>query len=288
MRGLGQQELDLKQGRLAYRDRGSGPPVVFVHGLLVDSTIWDATADALLGDGYRCIQPELPMGSHRIGLREDADNSPPGVANTLGGFLMALELEEAILVGNDSGGAICQLLAARDPRRIGGMVLTNCDIGHAFPPFPYSVLPPLARIPGGTRLITASLGTRLGRRMAYRNLTLQPIPSAVTRGWVEPSLRIPAVRRDLRKLVAGARKTQTLQAAEALRRFEPPVLFAWAVEDRLFKLELAEWLSRSLPNSRIETIADARTFVMLDQPKRLARLIADHADRVAARDAESV
>jgi pimeloyl-ACP methyl ester carboxylesterase len=91
---------------------------------------------------------------------------------------------------------------------------------------------------------------------------------------MEPSQSDPGVRRDTAKVTAGMNKRYTLEAAERLRQFDRPTLFAWAPDDRLFKLSDAERLAQAIPSARIETIPDARTFVSLDQPRRLAELIA--------------
>lgn len=272
--------LKLPQGRLSYRDEGEGPALVFAHGLLVGSDIWDEVVARLVGQGLRCIRPELPLGSHRIPLDPDADNSPPGAADLLGDFLEALSLERVILVGNDSGGALCQILAATRPGRVAGVVLTNCDIGHAFPPFPYSLLPRLARLPGGVRGLAASLQTRPGRRLAYGPTMLEPIADSRLREWTRPVAADAGVRRDVSKLLLGVDKSQTLEAAERLRGFDRPVLFAWGVEDGIFKRSHAQWLAERLPDATIAPVEAAKTFAMLDNPSRVAELIAGHAERL--------
>jgi pimeloyl-ACP methyl ester carboxylesterase len=83
------------------------------------------------------------------------------------------------------------------------------------------------------------------------------------------------IRRDTRKLLAGIDKRQTLEAAEKLKAFERPALLAWGVDDPFFKLELAERLRETIPDCRLEQVADAKTFSPLDQPERIGALIAD-------------
>ena len=104
-----------------YRTAGpvdaSGPPVMFVHGVLVDGSLWSATADALAAHGVRSFAPDLPLGSHRSPVHPDADQSPRGVARQIIAFIEALELDDVTLVGNDSGGAICQYVLDTDPSR---------------------------------------------------------------------------------------------------------------------------------------------------------------------------
>src|SRR3954452_8383668 len=139
-----QMRAELPQGPIAYREVGSGPPVVFVHGLLVDRRLWDGVADRL-GGRARCIAPDWPMGSHRLPMRPDADLSPPGMAATIAGFIDSLSLDDVTLVGNDTGGAICQILVTSHPERIGRLVLTNCDSYEHFPPGPFKLMPSIAK-----------------------------------------------------------------------------------------------------------------------------------------------
>jgi pimeloyl-ACP methyl ester carboxylesterase len=104
---LGQRRtVRLTQGVIAYRERGDGRPVVFVHGLLVNADLWRAVVPAVADAGYRCLAPDWPLGSHELPMPPDADLSPPGLADLIGGFLEALDLSDVTLVANDTGGAL--------------------------------------------------------------------------------------------------------------------------------------------------------------------------------------
>ena len=74
--------VELKLGPVEYRVIGpeGGPVAVFVHGFLVNGTLWDGVAEALSADGVRCIVPDWPLGSHRTPASPAADLSPTGVA----------------------------------------------------------------------------------------------------------------------------------------------------------------------------------------------------------------
>jgi pimeloyl-ACP methyl ester carboxylesterase len=156
-------------------------------------------------------------------------------------------------------------------------VLTNCDTYEHFPPAPFNLMPPLARIPGA--MTALGLPFRIGaiRRAAFAPFAKRPIPNELSASWMAPSASDAGVKRDLKKVTAGMNKRYTLEAAERLGSSDLPVLFAWAPEDRLFKLSDAERLASAIPNSRIETIPDAKTFVAFDQPQRVADAIASFA-----------
>ena len=266
----------LPQGTISYRDLGAGEPIIFVHGLLVDGRLWTGVAERLASD-FRCLVCDWPMGSHRVAMEPDADLSPPGMAETIVAFIDALGIERATLVGNDTGGAVSQILTASHPERVERLVLTNCDLLDRFPPFPFNLMPPIARLPGGMTVLAAPFRIAAVRRATYGLLAKHPIPPELADDWLAPSLADAGVLRDARKLTAGAHKRHTLAAAEALRRVERPVRFAWAPEDRFFRLADAERLAAMVPDGRIEHVADAKTFVSLDQPQRVAELIASFA-----------
>ncbi len=270
--------VQLPEGRIAYTETGDGPPLVFVHGFLVDGTLWSEVTP-LLADRFRCIVPDLPLGSHREAMNPDADLSPPGVARIIAGFLEALDLEEVTLVGNDTGGAMCQLVATNHPERLGRLVLTPCDAYRDFLPPAFRYLQGLARIPGALTFLMQSMRPRTMRRMpiAYGWLTERRLPNELLDRWVEPAMTNREVRRDAGKLLRGISSRYTLEAAERLAEFDRPTLIAWASEDRFFKVENARKLAATIPDCRLELIDDSRTFVSLDQPEELARLIGDFA-----------
>lgn len=122
------KSVELPQGRIEYEDVGSGPTLVFVHGVLVDHRIWSGVVEQL-SDRFRCVTPRLPVGAHRVPMRAGADLSLPGQAAIVRGLLDALDLDHVTLVGNDTGGAVCQLVVAAAPPRVSRLVLTNRRAG---------------------------------------------------------------------------------------------------------------------------------------------------------------
>lgn len=268
--------IDLPQGTLRYDDVGSGPAVVFIHGLLVNGKLWRKVTPVLSGSA-RCIVPDLPLGSHETPMKPDADLSVDGVAKLVANLLEALDLRDVTIVGNDSGGAIAQVVAARYSERVGRLVLTTCDAYDVFPPALFSYLRVLPYVPG----LTALLAKGMLRARALRNLPLaygllakSGIPDEITKSYVEPCATNAAIRRDVTKFSRSVSPAVTRQVAEELRSFNRPVLLLWTPEDRFFPLSLAERFVEDLPNARLVTIDDAYVFVAEDQPQRVAREIA--------------
>lgn len=268
------EEVRLPQGTIRYRDSGTGEPLVFLHGLLVNGRLWDGVVERLQPD-FRCIVPDLPLGSHEVAMDPEADLSPPGIAKLVADLLEALELEGVTLVGNDSGGAISQIVVTKHPERISRLVLTNCDAFDNFPPKLFSYFKPAARIPGALTMMAQTMRFKPLRRtpLAFGELTKSRIDDELLEAWLRPGLDHPEIRPDTRKFIQGISPDQTMEAARELEGFDRPTLFAWAPEDRWFKIEHAERLAASMPNARIERIPDSKTFVSIDQPERLAEVI---------------
>lgn len=108
------RELALPQGTLTVFDSGSGDPIVFVHGLLANANLWRKVI-APLSVEFRCIAIDLPMGSHTTAM-PDADLTPPGLAQLVIAAIEELDLGPVTLVGNDSGGAVSQLVVVEAGR----------------------------------------------------------------------------------------------------------------------------------------------------------------------------
>jgi pimeloyl-ACP methyl ester carboxylesterase len=275
-------EARLPQGTIRYRELGSGEPVLLVHGLLTNGELWRDVAPRLAED-FRVIAPDWPLGSHELPLAVGADLSPPGLARIVADFMAALELEGVTLVGNDTGGAICQLVAVDHPERLARLVLTPCDAYEHFPPPLFKPLKLLASVPGAVSAIVQSMRPNAARRLpiAYGWVTKRA-DAALTRSWIEPALRSADIRREIGAILRAMSPSHTLRAAARFGEFAKPVLIAWAPEDRFFKLADGERLARDFPDARLETIEDSYTFVAIDQPRRTAELIAVFAREPAS------
>jgi pimeloyl-ACP methyl ester carboxylesterase len=270
------KEIQLPAGRIRYREAGEGKPVVFVHGYLVDGRLWDGVVDRLSGS-HRCFAPDWPFGAQQVAMNPTADLSPTGLARLIADFLERLELDDVTIVGNDSGGAISQVLAANHPDRIGRLVLTNCDSHDNFPPGIFKALPHLAKLPGGITLLSGPFRIPMVGRAAFAPFSRKGIPKDLVASWLEAGTRDSAALRDLKKVTVGLDKRYTLEAAAKLRGTDLPLLLLWAPDDKFFPIKYAECLASELNNTQLIQIPDAKTFVPLDQPERVADEIAEFA-----------
>ena len=278
--------VELPHGTVHYQDSGAGAPVVFLHGYLMGARLWDPVVRRLEGE-FRCLVPELPFGAHPAAMRPGADLTTAGLGRLVADFLDALDLSDVTLVGNDSGAAVAQVVAARHAGRLAGLVLATGDAFGNYPPKPFRPLIMAART-GTLTAVLAVLKARRARSLptAYGWLTHGNLPHDLIDRWVAAYFADKRVRRDLRRVTAALGDDDFMnRIAAELAAFSQPALLAWAADDKFFPAEHARRLAAILPNARVELIPGSRTWVMRDQPGRTAHLIAGMARRAAARPA---
>lgn len=265
------REARVGDATIRYREAGSGPAIVFVHGLLVNGDLWRGVGSRL-SDQYRVITPDWPLGSHQVPLGTAFDRSPMGMAHLIAGFLDALDLTDVTLVGNDTGGALTQLVMIYHPERVARAVLTPCDAFDNFLPAVFKPLQWFGRWAGFWRVSGWLLRSRALQRLplAFGWLTRRPIPPDIMESYLDPTRDDAAIRADLSAFVRRIDTRVTMAAGERLGEFDKPVLIAWADSDRAFPRSDAKKLAAVLPDASLEFIADSYPFVPEDQPEALA------------------
>jgi len=271
------KQVELSAGTIEYSDTGAGGPVVvLLHGLMMDASLWDEMA-AALDSSCRCVAPTLPLGAHRYPMKPGADLSLPGLARMAGEFLDRLDLRDVTLIGNDTGGALVQLLIRDQAPRVARVVMVSCDAFDNFPPG----LTGKALVAAG-KLPPALFGLFM-QQMRLRPLRRTPIAygwltkrgDVATARCLRPVLTQPGIRRDTVRVLraAAADKHLLAGAAEWLPRFRGRALIVWARGDRVMPPEHGRRLAGLLPGARLTEVDDSYTLVPLDQPAVLARLI---------------
>jgi pimeloyl-ACP methyl ester carboxylesterase len=271
-------QLALEHATIDYRVFGPEdsphPPVLFVHGILVDSRLWERVAERLAGQGFRCYLPNWPLGSHTIPVEDPGSLSPRGVAAMIRDFIGAQGLSDVTLVGNDTGGGLCQMVVDEYPDQVGRLVLTNCDAFDQFPPFPFTLVFALLRGPISIKV--------LFEQMRFKALRHSPLgfgllfrPDAyLTASWLEPARTDARIRRNLATLLRNVAKTDLADVSTRLTRFTKPVTIVWGQRDRCFTPALGRRLAAQFPNATLIEVPDARTFVALDAPAAVIDAIA--------------
>ena len=275
---MNRHEIELSAGTIEYTDTGGdGPAVVLLHGLLMDSTLWEQVI-AGLSPRHRCLAPVLPLGAHRRPVKPGADLSLPALAGLAGEFLDRLGVEDATLVGNDTGGAIAQLLITGGAPRVGRVVLVSCEAFGNFPPgLTGKTLALTGKLPPPLfGLAMQQMRLRPARRLPLAFGWLTKRGDAATAAWLRPVLTQPEIRKDTVRMLRAvfADKQLLLDAAKSLPGFGRPALVAWAAGDRVMPPEHGRRLAELL-HARLAEIDDSYTLVPLDQPARLAQLITE-------------
>ena len=268
-------EIDLSAGTLDYLDTGGGgPTLVLLHGLLMDSSLWDGPIADLSTD-HRCIAPTLPLGAHRHPM--SGDLSLPAIARLVEEFLDRLDLHDVTLVGNDTGGALVQLVLAGKPERVVRAVLVSCEAFDNVPPgLTGKVLVLSGRL--SPRLFGAfmqQLRLRAVRRLPIAFGWLTKRGDATTARWIRPVLTSQQIRRDTVRMLRAIDDGAVAEATAALPSFHRPALVVWAAEDRVMPPEHGRRLAELLPDARLVEVADSYTLVPLDQPAALAGAVRD-------------
>jgi pimeloyl-ACP methyl ester carboxylesterase len=275
------KQIELSAGTIEYQDTGgAGPALVLLHGLMMDASLWDGPIADLTAD-HRCIAPTLPLGAHRHAMRPGADLSLPGISRLVAELIDRLGVQDVTLVGNDTGGALVQLLMCDSGGDVGRVVLASCDAFDNFPPgLTGKALMLAGKLPPTMfGLFMQQMRLRAVRRLpvAFGWLTIRG--DAATAQWIKPVLTQPEIRRDAVRMLraAGADTNLLLQTAERLPGFNHPALVVWAAGDRVMPPEHGRRLAGLLPHGQLIEIEDSYTLIPLDQPARLAQIIREFA-----------
>jgi pimeloyl-ACP methyl ester carboxylesterase len=260
---------------IEYSDTGSGPTVLFVHGVYVTGAVWnDVVAD--LGEGFRCVTPTWPLGAHSTPAA-GADLGVEAAVQRIVHFMEALDLTEVTVVANDTGGGLVLAVlgdSSLDTSRIARLVLTNCDSYEHFPPGSFAQIVKLCRfsaaVGGG---ILRLLATGPGQSFFLKAVCHTPPTKDRQREVFGAFATSAAARRDAVTVTASLDPALTLRAAPAIEAFDRPVTLAWGTDDSLFPLSHAHRLRDAFPNATLTEIPECSAFVMLDAPNVLAAAI---------------
>lgn len=273
------KEVALPQGTIRYYEQGSGPTLVFIHGIFVNSALWRNVIPHL-SRAFRCIAPDLPLGAHSLPMHANAHLSPGGLAQLVADFMAELDLQNVTLIGNDTGGAICQLTIAAHPERITRLVLTNCDAYENF--FPPLISPfhygPHFFGEGFTRLLARIFRARWAQRALVAVVAYHQMEDDVLDACFDPFVKNAGVQHDINKVLQGVSNRYTLEAARAFASFQHPVLILWGKNDLFFSSRFAIRLQQDFPSARLEFVSHSRAFVPEDQPELLAQRIMEFAN----------
>lgn len=237
-------------GVVSYVERGSGPVALFVHGVLLNGYLWRHQL-AELSDTRRCIAVDILAHGHTE-ANDGQDVSVTANAQMLAQFLDALEVDQVDLVGNDSGGGICQIFAAMHPHRLRSLTLTNCDTHDNWPPEAFQPFVAMVAA-GGLENTLRAMGAN---KAVYRDALApayerpQDLSDKTIDTYVGPFLESPKRLKELVRFVNAFDCRHTLAVEDRLRQLQVPTLIAWGTDDVYFPLEWSRWLQQTIPGTR--------------------------------------
>jgi pimeloyl-ACP methyl ester carboxylesterase len=277
------QTVTTPSGAISYVENGNGPAALFIHGVPLNGYHWRHAMHAL-GDLRRCLAPDL-MGLGYTEVAAHQEVTFDAQAEMLVQFLDALTIERIDLIGNDSGGAIAQILATKIPLRIRSLTLTNCDVHDNWPPPAFAAA--VARAKAGqfaqglafTLANPASVHSGAGLGAAFQ------FPERLTAELLDVYLRpitTTTARQHLAdRYVAGMDCAQTVRIYDRLKVLPAPALIVWADSDIFFPVQWAHWLGQTLPGTRkVAVLEGARLFFPEERPDEFCALVREHWQNV--------
>ncbi|WP_101949683.1 alpha/beta fold hydrolase [Mycobacterium sp. 3519A] len=267
--------VEVSAGTIEYREEGDpdGRPVVLLHGLLMNDAQWNL-ALPLMPPGFRYLLPVLPLGGHRIPMREDADLTLRGMVDIVGDFLHAVGLDDVTLVVSDWGGPLFLTDAGRD-KRVGQLVICPSEAFDNFPPG----LPGKVAWLASRNTMTVSLAMRqlrigwLRRQwLMFGQMAKRPVPQDIVDQWLAAGLADSRIRRDLVKYCRTKfDDADLIRATERLSEFHGDALVLWSHNPVMPDAHAARLTD--LTGGTLRYVDDANVLVMLDQPEQTAREI---------------
>jgi len=266
-------------GDIAYTESGAGPAAVFVHGLATSGALWRNVIEQVDGT-TRCIAVDLPLHG---GSAPREDPSVTAMAQLVLDLCQGLGLDRIDLVGNDTGGAVAQIVAASHPELLRSLVLTNCDTEGNFPPAAFMPVIEAAARGEIAPLLTVGAADPDAARMSplgegYEHP--EKVPDEVWREYLTPVGGTIERAREFERMLTALDPALFEAAAGGLRQLDVPVLLVWGTAEEAFGLEWAYRLRDLIPGAReVVEVDGAKLFFPEERPEELAVQLRRHWGR---------
>lgn len=270
------QSMTLHGHALSYVDSGSGPAILFVHGLLGSNQNWVHLID-MLDEAHRVVVPDL--FGHGASAKGVHDFSLPAHAATLRDLLDRLDIDRTTLVGHSLGGGISLEFCYLFPERVERLVLVGTGgLGREVSPVLRSATLPLAEL---VLPVLASPVVRGGAQSFGRLMARLGVKSShdIDQAWQGFTSLSDAESR--RAFLATTRAVmdpggQSVSARDFLADLAGiPTLVVWGTRDMVIPAQHAERARELIPGARIELFEGAGHFPHLEEPDRFAAVLND-------------
>lgn len=265
-------------GGISYTDVGQGPVTLLVHGVFTNGRLWRHCVRMLSGS-RRCISIDLPGHGH---TRPTGEASVWGLADAVGTVIDELGLSDIHLVGNDTGGAVSQVVLTRDPARFATFALTNCDTEGNFPPPAFRPAVWAAKS-GLLRLLAKPLlGMPRIAKQIYRTgyQDVSAVPDDVISDYLTPILGTADGVRFMSALLTSMTPEQLAPIRPLLQACEIPTAIVWGTGDIFFHRRWADWLVDVIPGATtITEVPGGRLFFPDERAPELVAALEAHWSR---------
>jgi len=271
--------VETRRGRTYVQTQGTGVPLVFIHGALLNSGLWTRQIETF-SDLFECVAYDL-RGHGRTGASNLRRYTVGTFADDLAEMLDALELRRPILCGLSMGGMIAQSFAAKYPERVRALVLCdtgvstchyltdrilNQAIGLVTPTATLLGVPEFRRF---THLINQCFGDHSWAAQTEKSANF--VCDAVA--MVSPP--------EVAKIVTAIRKFDS----SALYRPKIPALILHGESDHPFILRHAKILQQAYPGADYRIIPKASHLANLDNPETFDLMLLEFLSELASKRA---
>jgi len=261
-------------GRVAYVENGAGPAALFVHGFPLNGFAWRGALDDLAGT-RRCIALDLmELGYTEVGAGQNLEFDHQ--ARMIAAFIDRLGLAQVDLVGNDTGGGISQVFAARYPSRLRSLTLTNCEVDDLWPNAMLKAVLGQFADPSVTATLSAMMQAPAVARQAFSSVYEDPerIPDEAFKTYLEPLLSSDQRSLNMRRFASLANVRVTASIAPQLRELAVPVQVGGGDADTLFDIKSVDWLQRNVGGvRRVIMVPRGKLFFPEEHPKLMSVML---------------
>jgi pimeloyl-ACP methyl ester carboxylesterase len=267
-----------RSGEISYLDIGAGPVALFVHGIASNAYLWRHVIGAVAAQ-RRCIALDLPLHGQSP-VTAEQDLSLAAIAAGVEDFCAALGLTGIDLVANDTGGAIAQIFAARQPGRLATFTLTNCDTQNDMPPDAFK---PMIELAAAGQLAPTAVAmfanldaaAKISFESVYEHL--DRMDREVIRSYLEPCFGTLERARQFERLLTSLDAGDLRAVEPQLKELTVPTLMVWGTGDTFFDVSTAYWLRDTIPGATgVVTIDGARLFFPEERPMDLVPHLERH------------
>lgn len=252
--------IDIQGMKVHYRDEGSGPTLILVHGIVASLHTWDGWTQALKGK-YRIIRFDVPGWALTGPADWDAYNADH-FTKFLDEFATALQLDRFSLVGNSLGGYISWNYALRYPEKVDKLIVID---PAAYP----QKLPRILRIMCDPLL--GSISEKWTPKLIFENAVREVYgdPKMVTQEAVDRYYELilrEGNRTSCRQILKQIKKSST-RYPEEIKGITTPILVMWGRKDRWINVSQVELWKKDLPGAQVIIYDEAGHVAMEEYPE---------------------